>query len=58
MELYLGSTKVNIAVGNTICSLITPPMVTNDIINSLLSSDNYVLKDCNGITLIPREDGE
>jgi hypothetical protein len=57
MGLYLGDgEKLKLNIGNTICNLIIPATVTilNNII--LLSSDNYILKDSNGVYLITKED--
>ena len=57
MGLYLGSgEKLKLNIGNTVCNLIIPATTSmlNDII--LLSSDNYILKDSNGVYLTIRED--
>ena len=57
MGLYLGGgEKLKLNIGNTICNLIIPTTITtlNDIM--LLSSNNYILKDSNGVYLIAKED--
>jgi hypothetical protein len=56
MGLSLGDKKVKLNIGNTICNLIIPATTTmlNDIV--LLSSDNYILKDSNGVCLTTKED--
>jgi hypothetical protein len=57
MGLYLGGgEKLKLNIGNTIYNLIIPATTSmlNDII--LLSSDNYILKDFNGVYLTTRED--
>jgi hypothetical protein len=57
MALYFGASKqvkLNIA-GSTgkLHITLSPPIVTESI--KLLSSDNYILKDINGLFLIPKE---
>lgn len=57
MAIYLGSgQKVKLNFGNSVCSLIIPSAtpVLNEV--KLLSSDNYILKDSNGIYLTAKED--
>ena len=57
MGLYLGGgEKLKLNIGNIVCNLIIPATITmlNDII--LLSSDNYILKDSNGVYLITKGD--
>lgn len=55
MGLYLGGTKYNIVLdGNVFCLNIPSPL---PIINGsiLLSSDEYILQDADGLCLIPQE---
>lgn len=55
MALYLGSDKVKIYLDDVLYRLnlySTTPIV--DVIR-LLSSDNYILRDKNGLYLIPKE---
>ena len=56
MALYLGSNKVVINLANELLQLIIPsssPFV-NGIL--LLSFDNYILKDSNGVYLTAKEE--
>lgn len=55
MALYLGGDKVKINLGGTTCRLNL--FTATPIINStwLMSSDNYILLDSNGIYLIPKD---
>jgi hypothetical protein len=55
MALYLGSKKVNINLGSLACylNLYTPSVLVNGVM--LLSSDNYTLKDFNGVYLTAKE---
>lgn len=58
MALYLGYDGVKkkiIMDGSTLrlCGFIKPSIVENI---KLFSSDNYILKDSNGLYLIPKED--
>lgn len=56
MALYLGNSKVKInldGVGYCLNLISAKPNVDNV---GLLSLDNYVLKDLNGLLLIPKED--
>lgn len=56
MALYLGSEKVKISLANELFGLIIPsssPFV-NGIV--LLSFDNYILKDSNGVYLTAKEE--
>ena len=57
MALYLGNSgKQKINANNTICRLIilSPSPVLNNIM--LLSFDNYILKDSNGVYLTAKEE--
>ena len=57
MAIYLGNgQKFKLNFGNATCSLIIPS--ATPILNGvkLLSSDNYILKDSNGIYLTAKED--
>lgn len=57
MGIYLGqSDKLKLSVNNNICHVIIPsPMpITEGIV--LMSADNYILKDLNGIYLTVKED--
>lgn len=55
MALYLGnSEKLKITINGRICQLIIPDSVINGM--KLKSSDNYILKDSNGIYLIAKGD--
>lgn len=54
MALYLGSSeKLKMNLDGVICclNLFSTTPITNGV--KLLSSDNYILKDSNGIYLIP-----
>lgn len=55
MALYLGENKIKINLNGIVCSLnlfsLTP--ITNG--DLLLSSDDYILQDSNGIYLIPND---
>ena len=55
MALYLGNNKVKINLNNTIyrLNLYSTSIITNGII--LLSSDDYILKDLNGLYLTSKE---
>lgn len=56
MGLYLGANKLKITSANGSCRLIIPsstPFV-NGIL--LLSSNNYILKDSNGVYITAKED--
>lgn len=56
MGLYLGSSeKLKIITPGGTCNLIiySPTPITNGIM--LLSSDNYILKDSDGVYLIAKE---
>jgi hypothetical protein len=58
MALYLGNSgKLKINLGGDICSmnLFTVLSITEDTI--LSSSDDYILKDFNGLYLSPKEEG-
>ena len=55
MALYLGnSEKLKITINGEIRQLIIPDSVINGM--KLKSSDNYILKDSNGIYLIAKGD--
>jgi len=56
MALYLGSEKVNVNLNKIkyILNLFSKTSILDGII--LLSSDNYILKDSNGLYLIAKED--
>lgn len=55
MALYLGnSEKLKITINGRFCQLIIPDSVINGM--KLKSSDNYILKDSNGIYLIAKGD--
>ena len=55
MALYLGSSKQKISAGSSVACL--KFYTTAAIVNStmLLSSDNYILKDKNGLYLTAKE---
>ena len=55
MALYFGSKKQKIIIDGDYCCL--ELFSTTDVINivRLLSSDGYILKDVNGVYLIPKE---
>lgn len=55
MAIYLGGTKCNLVLGNSVCEIqlySSTPIVSSIM---LLSSDNYILKDLNGLYLIPKD---
>lgn len=57
MAIYLGSSKeLIINASNTVCRLIIPSfgLILNGVM--LLSFDNYILKDSNGVYLTAKED--
>lgn len=55
MSLYVGGIKYNIILDGSICNLdiYSPTPITNGI--RLLSSDDYILKDINGLYLTVTE---
>lgn len=56
MALYLGKDAVKINLNGIVCSLNL--FSSNPILNgvSLLSSENYILKDSNGVFLTAKEE--
>ena len=59
MPLYLGSSgKLKVYLNNIayVVNLVSTTSSTNII--RLLSSDNYILKDCNGVYLTVKEGGK
>ena len=58
MALYLGSEKVQVYLDNVKYNLqlYIETLMTNGV--TLLSSDNYILKDANGAYLTAKEDEE
>lgn len=57
MALYLGNEKIQITLTDKVYQLCFPGWLPIVFTNVLWSSDGYVLKDSNGIYLIPK-DGE
>lgn len=56
MALYLGSgDKIKIFLNGSQCrlNLLSTPLIITG--TKLLTSDNYILKDSNGVYLIPKE---
>ena len=56
MAIYLGSSqKMKLNVGGSVCKMIVKPLTL--IVNGILlkSSDNFILKDANGIYLTAKE---
>jgi hypothetical protein len=53
MALYLGSTGKRKVILNDVVYCLNASMMSPIVDNILLSSDNYILKDSNGIYLIP-----
>lgn len=55
MALYLGSYKVKINIDGILYNLnfISPNLILNGI--RLLSSEGYILRDCNGLYLTAKE---
>ena len=55
MALYLGGEKAKINLGGVACSLnvFSSSQVENGVM--LLSSDDYILKDVNGLLLLAKE---
>lgn len=57
MSLYYGSNKIlKVFLNNKSYDLIMQSVVTVDNENKLLSSDNYILTDLNGLYLTVKED--
>lgn len=58
MALYLGSDKCKIVLDNIVyyLNLFSETLITNG--GLLLSSDNYILKDSNGLYLTVKEGDE
>lgn len=58
MALYVGANKYNVIIGDIICDmrLYSEIPITNGI--RLLSSDDYTLKDINGLYLTIEKEGE
>lgn len=56
MALYLGNEKIQLHIGDMMCilNLYSSTLIINGI--KLLSSENYVLKDVNGLYLTAKED--
>ena len=54
MALYLGCDKVKINLDGIVRHLNLYTVVSTIVDNVLLSSDNYILKDTNGLYLIPK----
>lgn len=56
MALYLGNNKVKINLNGIVCSLnlFSSNLILNGIL--LLSSENYILKDSNGVFLTAKEE--
>lgn len=52
MALYLGSSEKVKIISNNVKCILNIVIVSN----RLLSSDNYILKDLNGLYLIAKED--
>lgn len=55
MALYLGSDKIKVNLGGVayLMNLFTPTLILNGAM--LLSSDDYILKDTNGVYLTIKE---
>jgi hypothetical protein len=55
MALYLGNNKVKINLDGVLYNInfISPTLILNGI--RLLTSDGYILKDCNGLYLTVKE---
>ena len=58
MALYLGNNKIKINLDNILykLNLYSETLITNGII--LLSSDNYMLKDLNGLYITAKKEDE
>lgn len=56
MGLYLGNNQIKIHLNGDKCSLnlFSETPITNGVV--LLSSDNYILKDINGLYVTAKED--
>ena len=54
MALYFGGDKVRLNLGGAVWCVNIPTVATPALNYSLLSLDNYVLKDSNGLYLIPK----
>ena len=55
MALYLGTTKVNLYIGDSRKLLLVGASNIPEA-NRLLSSDGFILVDSNGYYLVPKED--
>ena len=55
MALYLGNRKIKLHLHSAACYLRIFTQGTNVFSGGLLSSDGYLLKDTNGIYLMPKE---
>ena len=55
MALYLGGNKVKIILNNQVYNMIFPSVTIMDGVR-LLSSDNYILQDTNGLYLTFKEE--
>ena len=57
MNIYLGTNKVKINFrGEKLRLNFRETQISPIIINKLLSSDDYILKDLNGLYLIPKQE--
>ena len=54
MALYICGKRVKLNLNGVVCSLNLANVVTAN--KSLLSSDNYILKDSSGLYLVPKTD--
>ena len=56
MGLYVGNNKFKLNINYLLCRL-NIPVESSSASNGLMSSDNYILQDLNGLYLIAQEDG-
>lgn len=56
MALYLGRDRMKIISNGVVCRAVSPIVSSSPMNTGLLSSDNYILRDSNGLYLIAKED--
>ena len=56
MALYLGRDRMKIISNGVVCRVVSPITSSSPTDTGLLSFDNYILRDSNGLYLIAKED--